>query len=36
VKEMAQELGLLPALIENLDSWSLKYSEELATYDINF
>jgi hypothetical protein len=36
VKEMAQELGLLPALIENLDSWSDKYSEELAFYDISF
>ena len=34
VKEMAQELGLLSLLIENLDSWSVKYSEELATYDI--
>ncbi len=36
VKEMAQEMGLLPALIENLDSWSDKYSEELTTYDIRF
>jgi hypothetical protein len=36
VKEMAQELGLLSALIENLDSWSDKYSEALATYDITF
>jgi hypothetical protein len=36
VKEMARELGLLPALIENLDSWSGKYSEELAIYDISF
>ena len=36
VKEMAQELGLLSALIENLDSWSDKYSEELATYGIRF
>jgi hypothetical protein len=36
VKEMAQELGLLSALIENLDSWSDKYSEELATYDVTF
>jgi len=32
---MAQELGLLSALIENLDSWSDKYSEALALYDIN-
>jgi len=36
VKEMAQEMGLLSALIENLDSWSDKYSEELANYDIRF
>jgi len=36
VKKMARELGLLPALIENLDSWSDKYSEELAIYDISF
>ena len=36
VKEMAQELGLLSELIENLDSWSDKYSEALATYDISF
>jgi len=36
VKKMARELGLLPALIENLDSWSGKYSEELAIYDISF
>jgi hypothetical protein len=36
VKEMALELGLLSTLIENLDSWSLKYSEELARFDIRF
>jgi hypothetical protein len=36
VKEMAQELGLMSPLIENLDSWSVKYSEELAIYDISF
>ena len=36
VKEMAQELGLLSPLIENLDNWSVKYSEELAIYDISF
>ncbi len=36
VKEMAQELGLMSPLIENLDSWSVKYSEELASYDITF
>jgi predicted HTH domain antitoxin len=36
VKEMAHELNLLSALIENLDSWSAKYSEDLAAYDISF
>jgi hypothetical protein len=35
VKEMAQDLGLLPTLIESLDSWSDKYSEELVFYDIS-
>jgi hypothetical protein len=34
VKELALELGLLSSLVENLDSWSLKYSEDLAGYDI--
>ena len=36
VKETALELGLLSPLIENLDAWSVKYSEELAVYDISF
>ena len=36
VKEMAQDQGLMSPLIENLDSWSVKYAEELAIYDINF
>ena len=36
VKEMAQELGLMSPLIENLDPWSVKYSEELAIYEITF
>ena len=36
VKEMALELGLLSTLIENLDSWSLKYTEDLARFDIRF
>ncbi|MEJ2100164.1 MAG: hypothetical protein P8X68_09315 [Desulfobacterales bacterium] len=36
VKEMALELGLLSTLIENLDSWSLKYAEDLARFDIRF
>ncbi len=36
VKETALELGLLSPLIKNLDAWSVKYSEELAVYDISF
>ncbi len=36
VKEMALELGLLSTLIENLDSWTHKYAEELALFDIRF
>jgi len=36
VKEMAREMGLLPALIKNLDAWSQKYSDELVSYDIRF
>ena len=36
VKEMSLELGLLSTLIENLDSWSLKYTEDLARFDIRF
>jgi hypothetical protein len=36
VKEMARDLGLLPALIENLDLWLDEYADELATYDITF
>jgi hypothetical protein len=36
VKEMARDLGLLPALIENLDLWSDEYADELAMYDVNF
>jgi hypothetical protein len=36
VKELALEQGLLSTLIENLDSWSLKYSEDLAGFDIRF
>jgi hypothetical protein len=35
VREMAQELGLLSVLIENLDAWLDKYAEELARYDIS-
>jgi len=36
VKEMALELGLLSTLIEHLDSWSLKYAEDLTRFDIRF
>ncbi|MGD2185516.1 MAG: hypothetical protein PVI71_05285 [Desulfobacterales bacterium] len=35
VKEMANDLGLLSPLIEDLDTWSVKYSEELAAYDVS-
>jgi hypothetical protein len=33
---MARELGLQSALIENLDSWSQTYADELAGYDVTF
>jgi hypothetical protein len=36
VNEMARELGLQSALIENLDSWSEEYADELAVYDVTF
>jgi len=36
VKEIALELGLLSTLIEQLDSWSLKYTEDLARFGIRF
>ena len=36
VNEMARELGLQSALIENLDAWSQKYTDELAVYDVSF
>ncbi|MGD8740373.1 MAG: hypothetical protein PVG34_08670, partial [Desulfobacterales bacterium] len=36
VNEMARELGLQSALIENLDSWSQTYADELAGYDVTF
>jgi len=36
VKEMALDLGVHAALIENLDSWLDEYADELAAYDINF
>jgi len=35
VKGMARELGLLPALMENLGLWSEEYADELARYDIS-
>jgi len=36
VNEMARELGLQSALIENLDSWLHTYADELAGYDVSF
>jgi hypothetical protein len=36
VNEMARDLGLQSALIENLDAWSQKYADELAVYDVSF
>jgi hypothetical protein len=36
VNEIARELGLQSALIENLDLWSEEYADELAAYDVNF
>ena len=36
VNEMARELGLQSALIENLDLWSEDYADELAAYDVTF
>ena len=36
VAEMAREMGLQSALIQNLDMWSETYADELALYDITF
>jgi hypothetical protein len=36
VNEMARELGLQSALIENLDLWLEEYADELAVYDVSF
>ncbi|UCE51194.1 MAG: hypothetical protein JSV31_18250 [Desulfobacterales bacterium] len=36
VKEMAQELGILPRLVGGLGSWSETYAEELKTFGIEF
>jgi len=35
VKEMAHDLGLFSALLQNLDVWSEEYADELAVYDVN-
>jgi hypothetical protein len=35
VRETAQEIGLLPDLIGQLDLWSDQYAEELVTYDVS-
>jgi hypothetical protein len=36
VNEMARDLGLQAALIENLDAWFQKYADELEGYDVRF
>ena len=36
VKEMAQEIGVLPRLVAELDNWSEKYAEELSAFEIEF
>jgi hypothetical protein len=36
VNEMARELGLQSALIEDLDAWFQEYADELAVYDVSF
>jgi len=36
VKEMAQELGILPRLVGGLSSWSEKYADELKMFGIEF
>ena len=36
VNEMARELGLQSALIENLDLWLEEYADELASYNLSF
>ena len=36
VNEMAREMGLQSALIQNLDMWSETYADELAEYDVTF
>jgi len=34
-RELAQELGVMPALIDNLASWSARYSRQLERFDVN-
>ena len=36
VNEMAREMKLQSALMENLDGWSQAYADELAVYDVTF
>jgi hypothetical protein len=36
VKEMAQELGVLPRLVGDLGLWSEKYTDELNKHGIEF
>jgi hypothetical protein len=35
VKEMARELGLQAALMDDLDLWTKEYADELAKYDVS-
>lgn len=36
VKQMARELGMQAALIDDLDLWTKEFADELATYDVSF
>jgi hypothetical protein len=36
VRELAKELGLLPALVDQLNLWRRTYEEEIRTYEITF
>jgi hypothetical protein len=35
-RELADELGILPTLIDNLASWSSRYSKQLKHYGVHF
>ena len=34
VRKMAHDLGLFPALLQNLELWSEEYADELVFYDV--